>query len=203
MMNDKKEVRFFAKDINVRNDNENPNEMIIEGYAVVFDSPATHFGFTEIIKKGALDKCNMKDVPLKYNHNDNHLILARTRNKSLELVVDDVGLKIRAKLIDTTSNVDIYKSIKAGLLDKMSFAFTVSDDDYDYKTDTRTIIGIDCLYDVSVVDTPFYDSTEIYARALDKLDSGKKELDNLRAKKELQKRELLLKLKVNELKGEM
>ena len=199
-MNNKKEVRFFAQDINVRNEEENPNEMIVEGYAVVFDSPATH-GFTEIIKKCAFDKCNMKDVPLKYNHDDSHLILARTRNGSLKLEVDDKGLKIRAKLIDTTSNVDIYKSLKAGLLDKMSFAFTVSEEQWDAKTDTRTITGIDCLYDVSVVDTPFYDTTEIYARALKTLDSEKKKLDNLRAKRNLLKRKIELMFKVEEIKG--
>lgn len=199
---DKKEVRFFAQDIEVRNQEDNPNEMIVEGYAVVFDSPATH-GFTEVIKKGAFDKCNMKDVPLKYNHDDSHLILARTRNGSLQLEVDDKGLKVRAKLIDTTSNIDIYKSLKAGLLDKMSFAFTVSEEEWDAKTDTRTITGIDCLYDVSVVDTPFYDSTEIYARALSTLDSEKKKLDNLRAKSNLRKRRLYLKLKVEQLKGGM
>lgn len=198
-MNDKKEVRFFSQDIIVRNQEENPNEMIVEGYAVVFDSPATH-GFTEIIKKGAFDKCNMKDVPLKYNHDDSHLILARTRNGSLKLEVDDKGLKIRAKLIDTTSNVDIYKSLKAGLLDKMSFAFTVSEEQWDVKTDTRTITGIDCLYDVSVVDTPFYDTTEIYARALNSLDSEKKkQLDNSRAKRNLLSRKIALKLKVEEM----
>ena len=197
-MNDKKEVRFFSQDIIVRNQEENPNEMIVEGYAVVFDSPATH-GFTEIIKKGAFDKCNMKDVPLKYNHDDSHLILARTRNGSLKLEVDDKGLKIRAKLIDTTSNVDIYKSLKAGLLDKMSFAFTVSEEQWDVKTDTRTITGIDCLYDVSVVDTPFYDTTEIYARALNSLDSEKKKLDNSRAKRNLLSRKIALKLKVEEM----
>lgn len=197
-MNDKKEVRFFSQDIIVRNQEENPNEMIVEGYAVVFDSPVTH-GFTEIIKKGAFDKCNMKDVPLKYNHDDSHLILARTRNGSLKLEVDDKGLKIRAKLIDTTSNVDIYKSLKAGLLDKMSFAFTVSEEQWDVKTDTRTITGIDCLYDVSVVDTPFYDTTEIYARALNSLDSEKKKLDNSRAKRNLLSRKIALKLKVEEI----
>lgn len=197
-MNDKKEVRFFSQDIIVRNQEENPNEMIVEGYAVVFDSPATH-GFTEIIKKGAFDKCDMKDVPLKYNHDDSHLILARTRNGSLKLEVDDKGLKIRAKLIDTTSNVDIYKSLKAGLLDKMSFAFTVSEEQWDVKTDTRTITGIDCLYDVSVVDTPFYDTTEIYARALNSLDSEKKKLDNSRAKRNLLSRKIALKLKVEEI----
>ena len=204
MKSQEKEVRFFAQDIEVRAE-ENNNDMIVEGYAVVFDSPATH-GFTEIIKREAFDKCNMKDVPLKYNHDDSHLILARTRNGSLELSVDDKGLKIRAKLIDTSTNVDIYKSLKAGLLDKMSFAFTVADggDSYDSNTRTRIITGIDRLYDVSVVDTPFYDKTEIYARSIMKsLDSDFQDrLDNLRARVELSKRKLDLELKVkNIIKG--
>ena len=201
-MKNTKEIRFFAENVEVKNNKENPNEMLVEGYAVVFDSPATH-GFTEIIKKGALDNCNMKDVPLKYNHNDSFLILARTRNGSLSLEVDDRGLKVRAKLIDTTSNIDIYKSLKAGLLDKMSFAFTVSDEEWDASSDTRTITGIDCLYDVSIVDTPFYDTTEICARALNTLANEKKKLDNLRAERKLKKRKLLLKLRVMNLKGGM
>ena len=47
----------------------------------------------------------------------------------------------------------------------MSFAFTVDKDEYDYDTDTRKILSIDKLFDVSVVDTPFYDSTSVYARS--------------------------------------
>ena len=188
-MNDKKEVRFFAENLQVRNDNDS-EKMIVEGYAVVFDSPATH-GFTEIIDRNAFNGCDMKDVPLKYNHDDSHLILARTRNNSLSLSIDDKGLLIRAELINTTSNVDIYKSIQAGLLDKMSFAFTVEEEKWDLSTDTRTILKIDRLYDVSVVDTPFYDTTSIYARALSTLD----------AKRELSKRKLLLNLKIKEIGG--
>ena len=198
-MNDKKEVRFFAENLQVRDENNN-EKMIVEGYAVVFDSPATH-GFTEIVDKNAFNGCDMKDVPLKYNHDDSHLILARTRNNSLSLSIDDKGLLIRAELINTTSNIDIYKSIKAGLLDKMSFAFTVEEEKWDLSTDTRTILKIDRLYDVSVVDTPFYDTTSIYARALSTLDSEKKKLDNLRAKRELSKRKLLLNLKIKEIGG--
>ena len=193
-----KEVRFFSESVKVRSEDE--NKMIIEGYAVTFDSPATHnfFGeeYTEIIDKKVFDNCRMDDVPLKYNHDDSHLILARTRNKSLQLTIDEKGLKIRAELIDTTSNVDIYKSIKSGLLDKMSSAFTVSDEEYDRKTNTRRITGIDCLYDVSVVDTPFYDTTEVYARSIkDNLDKESLKLDNLRSKKRL----LANKLKVRKM----
>ena len=189
-----KEIRYLAENLEVRDSNEN-GEMIIEGYAVVFESPATH-GFTEIIDRNAFNGCDMKDVPLKYNHSDNHLILARTRNNSLELIVDDKGLKIKATLIDTVNNRDIYKMIKAGLLDKMSFAFTVSEEDWDYDTDTRRILKIDKLYDVSVVDTPFYDTTSIYARALSTLEDGKKKLDNLKEQRELARKRLQTKIKL-------
>lgn len=156
----KKETRILNVEFRTP---EEDNKMIVEGYAITFNSPATH-GYTEIINDRALDNCDMSDVPLKYNHEDSHLIMARTRNKSLELKKDEKGLFIRAELIDTQSNKDIYKSIKAGLIDKMSFAFTVREDEYDYDTDTRKILDIDKLYDVSVVDIPFYDSTSVYAR---------------------------------------
>lgn len=155
-----KEIRLLDVELKTSDEDE---KMIVEGYAITFNQPATH-GYTEIISEKALDNTDMSDVPLKYNHEDSHLIMARTRNKSLELKKDDKGLFIRAELIDTQSNKDIYKSIKAGLIDKMSFAFTTRGDEYDYDTDTRTITDIEKLFDVSVVDMPFYDSTSIYAR---------------------------------------
>lgn len=171
----------------------NDEEMIIEGYAITFEQPATHsmgkYTLTETIKRGALDEADMSDVPLRYNHDDSVMIMARTRNNSLELIVDSVGLKIRAKLIDTKSNVDLYKSIKAGLIDKMSFAFTVAEggdkrtySDDGYKT-TREIYKIDRLYDVSVVDTPFYDTTSVYARSIELLESGNARLESLNLRK--------------------
>lgn len=177
---------FERRLIDIRTVN-NEDEMIIEGYAIIFDQPATHQydqrKFTEVIKRGALDNTNMKDVPLRYNHNDSWCVIARTRNKSLELVIDDKGLKIRAKLIDTQSNKDIFRSIQEGLIDKMSFAFTVADggDTWTFGEDEtyREVNNIDKLYDVSVVDTPFYEGTSIYARSLELLDSEEKRLDSL------------------------
>jgi HK97 family phage prohead protease len=139
-------------------------EMIIEGYAAVFNEVTDLGWIKEVIDPGAFTDCDMSDVCMKYNHSDELLIMARTRNKSLELSVDDHGLKIRAKLIDTTQNINYYKSIKAGLLNKMSFAFTVAEESIDYETDTRRILRIDKLYDVAVVDVPAYEGTEVYAR---------------------------------------
>ena len=162
---------------------EEDNKMILEGYAIVFDQETLigdeDNGFVEVISRNALKGTYMKDVPLKYNHMDSFLILARTKNKSLTLSIDDYGLKVRAELLDTTSNEDVYKMVKAGLLDKMSFAFTVKSHTWDRsgKIRKRVIEEIDRLYDVSVVDVPAYDQTSIYARSLDLVDTELKAMD--------------------------
>lgn len=191
-----KEIRCVQAEMRAL-DNET-DEMIIAGYPIIFNSPATH-GWTEIIDERALDNTDMTDVPLKYNHDDSHLIMARTRNNSLELKKDEKGLYMRATLIDTQSNKDIYKSIKSGLLDKMSFAFIVDKDEYDYDTDTRKILSIEKLFDVSVVDMPFYDATSVYARGLEASDFEEKrqqlrEQEEQKRALEEKKKEILAKL---------
>lgn len=157
-------------------------EMIIEGYAAVFNQ-VTDLGWCkEVIDVRAFDECDMKDCCLNYNHGQSKAI-ARTRNGSLELIVDAVGLKIRAKLIDTTEGIDIYKSVKAGLLDKMSFAFTVRGEEWDYETDTRTITNIDKLYDVSIVDIPAYEGTSVFARSKEQYEEEKRKYEKLQLEK--------------------
>lgn len=167
-----------------KDDDADSDKMIIEGYAAVFDSEtligSEDWGFYESIDKRAFEGANMKDVPLKYNHSDAVPILARTRNKSLELSVDDKGLFIRAELLDTQDSVDMYKRIKAGLIDKMSFAFTVKDEDVRYVKDEnphRKILKFDRIFDVSVVDTPAYDDTSIYARSLEHAEAWKRQAE--------------------------
>ncbi len=182
---------------------ENQDEkMTIEGYAIIYDTPATHkIGnrkFTETIKRGALDNTDLKDVPLRYNHNDNVMIMARTRNNSLRLIKDEKGLLIQADLIDTQSNRDLYKAIQEGLIDKMSFSFNVAEggDSWTFNENEtlRDVTNIAKLWDVSVVDTPFYDATSIYARSLELLDSEKRQLDSL--EQEILKQKIILKGKI-------
>ena len=151
-------------------------KMTLEGYAIVFNQETLigdeEYGFFEEINRTALQDTLMKDVPMKYNHMDSFLIIARTKNKSLSLSVDNVGLKVHADLLDTQSNQDIYKMVRSGLLDKMSFAFTVEEQTWNKegRVPKRIITKIGRLYDVSVVDTPAYDSTSIYARSLESMD---------------------------------
>lgn len=154
-----KEIRKL--DMQFRAQENEDNKMEIKGYAVVFNSPET-YGYTEVISDKALDEADMSDVVLRYNHNDSFMVLARTRNKSLKLEKDEKGLMIDAVLQDDiTDHRNIYNAIKSGLIDKQSFAFSVDEDEYDYDTDTRTITKIGKLFDVSVVDQPFYNATDV------------------------------------------
>ena len=200
-----KEIRKL--DMQFRAEDTEDNKMEIKGYAVVFNSPET-YGYTEVISDKALDETDMSDVVLRYNHNDSFMVLARTRNKSLKLEKDDKGLMIDATLQDDiTDHRNIFNAFKSGLIDKQSFAFSVDEDEYDYDTDTRTITKIGKLFDVSVVDQPFYNATDVsVARDVDNKEflekreilrkEHEKKLEEQRRKEELEKRkqEVLAKL---------
>jgi len=177
------------------------NELIIEGKAVAFESPETYWGETEVIDTHALDECDMSDVVLRYNHNDTQYTLARTRNKSLELDLREDGLYFKATLnAEITTQKDAYMMVKDGLLDKCSFAFTIDEDKYDVKNHLRTITKIGRMFDVALVDFPFYNDTLVEARSLDNrkefLEKAKEHQD--KAYKE-QKSQLLKKIEKNEL----
>lgn len=184
---ERRTMKVTAPDIEERAEMETEQPMIVEGHAVVYEQPQTYqFGdetYTETIKRGALDGADMRRTVMRYNHDDSVFALARTKNGSLQMMSDDYGLKIRAELIDTQSNRDVYKMIRSGLIDEMSFAFTVAKggDTWtysdDYKTVTRDITGIDVVYDVSAVDTGFYENTSIYARVFDGVDALKAEAE--------------------------
>ena len=181
-MNNKleKEIRLNITDLEVRADEQDSSKMIVEGYPIVFDREAfigeKPWGWYEKVDRNAFANADMKDVVLRYNHSEQMLILARTKNNSLQLTVDEKGVFMHAELIDTTQNRDVYKMVEAGLLNEGSFAFTVNDEevreigdwgDPNYEIH-RTILGIDKLFDVAICPNGAYGNlTEIYARSKD------------------------------------
>lgn len=182
-----KEKEIRKLDIQFRAEKSEDEKMEIKGYAAVFDSPET-YGYTEVIAPTAFDDADMSDVVLRYNHNDSFMVLARTRNKSLELSVDEKGLFMNATLQDDISeHRDIFNAIKSELIDKQSFAFTVDEDKYDYDTDTRTITKIGKLFDVSVVDQPFYNATDVSVARDIKNDEFLAKREELRKQEELKR----------------
>ena len=173
---------------NLRALEDENKQMILEGYAIKFNQPTQPkfkelYGYTEIISSRALDDTDLSDVPLKYNHSDEKVILARTRGGTLNLIKDEIGLKIRAILNNKIpDHVSVYEAVKSGLIDKMSFGFFEDEtmNSYDAESRTITVNRIIALTDVSVVDVPAYDSTEVYARNLEEINNlvlKKKELE--------------------------
>ena len=176
-----KELRLATENLAVRADEQDNAKMIIEGYPIIFDQEAYidcgFDGWYEKVDRNAFANADMSDVALKYNHNDNTLILARTRNGSLTLNIDDHGVFMHAELIDTTEATDVYKMVRSGLLTEGSFAFTVTDDKEEMVNGQlhRTITGIGKLFDVAICPNGAYgDLTEIYARSYDLLESKQK-----------------------------
>lgn len=146
------------------------NELRLTGLAAVYEKPTVLFEcdgveFKEVIERGAFDNADFSKCCLKYNHCDSIPVLARVRGGSLNLTVDDIGLRFDAKLFNTTVARDLYNLVKAGGIDKCSFAFTIKEDEYDRETRTRRIKAIDKVFDVSIVDIPAYDDTDVTARS--------------------------------------
>jgi len=146
---------------------EGDPDLIVRGLAVPFNSTTVLFSYDgidykEVIDARAFDEADMSDVIFNYNHGGK--VVARTRNNTLELTVDNSGLHMSARLGGTEEGKRLYEEIKGGYIDRMSFAFTVSESSYNIDTHTRTILKVRKVYDVSAVDIPAYDTTSISAR---------------------------------------
>ena len=167
----------------------------VEGVAAVFDREAEIGWFTEKIDRHAFDHTDMSDVVLNFNH-DNSLLLAGTRNGSLQLQVTDEGLLQKASIIDTTQGRDVMKLVRSGLISSMSFAFTIADGGEIWETrsdgrEYRTITDIDRIYDVSLVTFPAYPQTSAWMRNGDELAEQHKALMEKRAEQDKRLKELL------------
>ena len=146
----------------------------VEGYATTFEQKYDLYSYEdkngrhtvrEVVSRDAFKEADMRDVIMQYDHQGR--VFARLSNGTLELEEDDHGLKIRANLGGTEIGRQLYEEIQGGYTNKMSFGFTVAEDDIvpDGSDYLRTIRKIGRLFDVSAVSLPANDFTEISARS--------------------------------------
>lgn len=199
---------FRLTKIETRKNEEEKQELVLEGIACTFDQETVlykgkYYECREKIASGAFDKCDMMDVIFNYNHCGR--VYARTRNKSLELSVKDDGLHMKAILMpEDNGHAELYRDIQSGLIDKMSFAFHVKESSYEYieradepNIEIRTITEIDKLYDVSAVDIPAYDTTSISARGAFDAERERREAESRKLEEERANKLNLAKAKYN------
>ena len=99
-------------------------DMTVEGYAAVFNSPTVLYSvdgidYKEEIRADAFKDAQMADVVMNYNHTGKPV--ARTKNGTLELSTDDHGLKIRAKLGGTEEGRKLYEALGYQASDECMF----------------------------------------------------------------------------------
>ena len=159
---------------------EENEEKVVEGFATTFNEPYTLYSDSDLVYREqvapeAFENTDMSDVIMQYDHQGR--VFARISNNTLEVEPTDKGLFIRANLGGTEIGRNLYEEIAGGYTDKMSFGFTV-DNDEEVRTEAedgrvdilRTITGISKLYDVSAVSIPANDGTSIGVSTRSKID---------------------------------
>ena len=110
MITKDREYRMF--DIRMADKREENEDMFVEGYALTFNEPTVLYRidgveYKEQIDSKALDQADLHDVVMNFNHGGKPV--ARTRNKTLELTVDEKGLFVRANLKGTEEGRKLYE----------------------------------------------------------------------------------------------
>lgn len=191
---------FTIEGVEIRAAEEDtPERLIIRGVPCVFESDTILYSYRgwdgmrhevhEQVASEAFDDTDMTDVIFNYNHAGR--VFARTRNESLRLKINKSrGLEMEAELWDDDEgHRQLYRDIKRGNIDKMSFAFNVTkfderkevDEDESTVRHFYTIRSIGRLFDVSAVDIPAYNATEISARRLFDAESEEHEAESRKA----------------------
>lgn len=169
------------------------DEKRVKGYASTFNEAYTLFSddeyeLREIIDENAFDNCDMSDVIMQYNHEGR--VFARQKNGTLNLTIDKpTGLFINADLGGTELGNQVYEEIRGGYTDKMSIGFTVdrAADIWTRETidgvtvETRRIMAVKRLFDVSAVSIPANPNTSIESVSVRALVDGA--IDKLKAER--------------------
>ncbi len=162
---------------------------ILEGRAVVYDKPTVIHDwrgeYIEVIKSGALNNTDLKDVRLLANHDLSKIPYARSRNNNenstMQLYVDSEGLKFRSVLDkENTESRNLWSAVKRGDVSGVSFLFASRNDKWENTTEgrKRTISDISTIIEISIVTMPAYEETSVSARNKSALDNAQSELDS-------------------------
>ncbi|CAL2095848.1 conserved protein of unknown function [Tenacibaculum sp. 190524A02b] len=148
----------------------------IQGTAAKFNK-RTKIGnwFYEEILPGAFDGVLDDDVRCLLNHNPDQ-ILGRTKSGTLDIWVDDEGLKYKYLTPNRTFGIDLQDAIESGDVSGSSFSFRAEEViwiEQEDDLDIRQIKKVGALYDVAPVTYPAYEDTSVAKRSYDQREKDK------------------------------
>lgn len=175
---------FSPTSLRLREAPEGGDSRLIEGYAIVFDTPSVAFYederdvVREVIDKEAvtMDLLDASDIKMTLFH-DRTLILARSKGGegTLTYGIDDHGVSFSFEAPHTADGDKAVELVRRGDISGCSFAFTTYYDDETYVSqDVATVAGkrettyhvkrISGIYDFTLAADPAYDATSVEAR---------------------------------------
>lgn len=169
------ERRFTTIEADPETRADDDGALRFRGHAAVFDTRTfigqKPWGFWEEIRSGAFAKTiGESDIRFLHNHDPN-LALARSTIAegpgSLRLAEDRKGLLTRAEWIQTTFARDLHETVRAGVVDQMSFAFWPVREEWsknENDEDVRSLLEVR-VDDVSTVTFPAYTETDAAVRS--------------------------------------
>lgn len=188
--NEIREYRNMVLEVREPDDESQDERKVVSGYASTFNEPYVLYEdddliYEEQVADYAFNDADMNDVIMQYDHEGR--VFARISNNTLTVGPDEKGLFIEADLGGTELGRQLYDEIAGGYTDKMSFGFTV-DQDEELRTEAedgrvrilRTITGIAKLYDVSAVSIPANNGTSISVSTRSRIDGA---IEDIRAER--------------------
>lgn len=180
--------RYFEAEFRAEEEGE---ERRIVGRPAVYGQMTNIAGmFNEIIERGAFDETDFSDVLFFINHNIDKIPLARSRrnngSSTMTITTDEQGVSMNS-LVDIENHYEaraLYSAVGRGDIKGMSFMFRIKEqkwENLDSDMPTRRILKVAKVFEVSAVNFPAYEGTEIDAREARSLDSDLKALENARA----------------------
>lgn len=176
MARELRQVRSKMTEFKTREDGE---ELRIEGYFAVFNSNYEIApGMSESIAPGAFSNTISGDIRALINH-DTTLVLGRTKANTLQLSEDSRGL-FGSVLINPNDQdaMNLYGRVQRGDVDQCSIGFNILNENTDIREDGSVhweIKEVE-LFEVSCCTFPAYEETNISARAAERDEIQKRQL---------------------------
>lgn len=169
------EKRYINTNVEVRAEEDENKKLTLKGYAIRYNekSKLLGYGFEEVILPGAFSESLKTRNIIALNNHDTNQLLGSTQANTLRLEDRADGLYFELDLLE--SRKELYDLVKRGDIAGMSFGFTCTDELYK-RSDDKDIREVKKgeLFEISVVHTPAYPSTNVVAtRSLEKYEEYK------------------------------
>lgn len=172
-------TRLDAAQFELRGDEQDGRTMV--GYPIVFNRWTEINGwegqFLERVHPGAVSKTlreNRDQVKVLFNHGMDPSIGEKPLGRATVMEADDTGVYVEVPLARTSYNEDIAELLRSGVLDGMSFRFSVVKEDWN-DTPERSNLNPDGLpertirelrlYELGPVTFPAYSATSVGVRS--------------------------------------